>query len=114
MESYLYVSVEITKMLMNYAPKEAIHPYSIDEIWLTVDGLERLFGTPWQIAQLIKDDLLQQFGVTCSIGSGDNKFLAKDVMDLHAKQVGIAEGRCEDGEAELWPAPVEDIWGIDR
>lgn len=112
MESYLYVSVEITKMLMNYAPKEAIHPYSIDEIWLTVDGLERLFGTPWQIAQLIKDDLLQQFGLTCSIGIGDNKFLAKVVMDLHAKKVGIAECRYEDVEAKLWPAPVEDIWGI--
>jgi len=112
MERYLYASVEITKLLMNYAPKEAIHPYSIDEVWLTVNGLEKLFGTPWQIAQLIKDDLLQQFGLTCSIGIGDNKFLAKVVMDLHAKKVGIAECRYEDVEAKLWPAPVEAIWGI--
>lgn len=112
MASYLHVSVEITKMLMNYAPTEAIHPYSIDEIWLTVNGLEKLFGTPWQIAQLIKEDILNQFGLTCSIGIGDNKFLAKVVMDIHAKKVGIAECRYEDVEAKLWPSPVEDIWGI--
>src|SRR5690625_4074737 len=31
MERYLYASVEITNLLMNYAPKEAIHPSSIDE-----------------------------------------------------------------------------------
>src|SRR5690625_635859 len=58
MADYLRVSVEITKLLMNYAPKEAIHPYSIDEIWITVNGLEKLFGTPWQIARLIKQDIL--------------------------------------------------------
>src|SRR5699024_4569667 len=106
MADYLRISIEITKLLMNYAPKEAIHPYSIDEIWITVNGLEKLFGTPWQIARLIKQDILDTFGLTCSIGIGDNKFLAKTVMDLHAKKVGIAECRYEDVAEKLWPCPV--------
>lgn len=112
MADYLQASVEITKFLNQYAPKEAIHPYSIDETWITVNGLEKLFGDRWQIARMIKDDLLDTFGLTCSIGIGDNKFLAKVVMDLHAKEEGIAECRYEDVAEKLWPSPVEKIWGI--
>ncbi|MFD2208600.1 DNA polymerase IV [Virgibacillus halophilus] len=112
MGDYIHVSVEITKLLMEYAPKEAIHPYSIDEIWVTVNGLEKLFGDPCQIARKIRAEILESFGITCSIGIGDNKFLAKVVMDLHAKKQGIAVCRYEDVSEKLWPAPIEKIWGI--
>lgn len=112
MADYIHVSVQITKLLMMYAPKEAIHPYSIDEIWITVSGLEKLFGDAWQIARKIKADILDKFGITCSIGIGDNKFLAKVVMDLYAKKQGIAACRYEDVAEKLWPVPIEKIWGI--
>ncbi|WP_284139366.1 MULTISPECIES: DNA polymerase IV [unclassified Virgibacillus] len=112
MADYVEVSLAITRLLNNYAPKEAIHPYSVDEVWITVDGLQKLFGDVHQIAHTIKEDILHSFGITCSIGIGDNKFLAKVVMDLHAKKTGIAECRYEDVENKLWPAPIEKIWGI--
>jgi|SRR5690625_3092147 len=38
MADYLHTSVEIIKFLNQYVPKEAIHPYSIDETWITVNG----------------------------------------------------------------------------
>ncbi|MFD1848446.1 DNA polymerase IV [Oceanobacillus bengalensis] len=112
MADYLHVSVEITKLINQYAPKEAIHPYSVDEIWVTINGLEKLFGNCWEIARKIQQDILRNFGITSSIGIGDNKFLAKVVMDLHGKKAGIAECRYEDVEEKLWPFPVQDIWGI--
>ncbi|MGM8213374.1 DNA polymerase IV [Virgibacillus sp. W0430] len=112
MADYLHTSIAIVKLLHQYAPKEAIHPYSVDEIWVTVNGLQRLFGDRWEIAKQIKRDILQRFNLTCSIGIGDNKFLAKVVMDLHAKKVGIAECTYEDVKEKLWPFPVESIWGI--
>ncbi|MFD2628172.1 DNA polymerase IV [Oceanobacillus kapialis] len=112
MADYLYMSSEITKLLYQYVPKEAIHQYSVDEVWVTVNGLEKLFGNRWEVAEQIKEDILENFGITCSIGIGDNKFLAKVVMDLHAKKVGIAECRYEDVEEKLWPFPIEKIWGI--
>ncbi|RDW19404.1 DNA polymerase IV [Oceanobacillus chungangensis] len=112
MADYLQVSLEITKLMNNYAPKEAIHPYSVDEIWVTVNGLEKLFGDRWQIARKIKKDILNSFGITAAIGIGDNKFLAKVVMDLHGKKQGIAECKYEDVSEKLWPFPVEAIWGI--
>lgn len=112
MADYIQTSVNITKSLMNYAPKEAIHVYSVDETWVTINGLEKLFGKPWQIAELIKQDILNTFGLTCSIGIGDNKLLAKVVMDLYAKNEGISECRYEDVKKKLWRFPVEKIWGI--
>ncbi|RFA37532.1 UV damage repair protein UvrX [Virgibacillus dokdonensis] len=112
MADYLEVSTEITKLLYQYVPKEAIHPYSVDEVWVTVNGLQRRFGNRLIIAQRIKHDILECFGITCSIGIGDNKFLAKVVMDIHAKKQGIAECTYEDVQQKLWPAPVEAIWGI--
>lgn len=112
MADYLNAATEITKLLLQYAPKEAIHPYSIDETWITVNGLQKLFGSRWEIAKLIKQDILDTYGLTCSIGIGDNKLLAKLVMDLQAKKSGIAECKYEDVEQKLWPFPVEKIWGI--
>ncbi|WP_047982202.1 DNA polymerase IV [Ornithinibacillus contaminans] len=112
MADYLQVSVEITRLINQYVPKEAIHQYSVDEVWVTLDGMNTLFGDYLEIAKRIKLDILDSFGITCSIGIGDNKFLAKVVMDLHAKKVGIAECRYEDVEEKLWPFPVENIWGI--
>lgn len=112
MADYLNVSLEITRLINQYVPKEAIHQYSVDEVWVTVNGLEKLFGGPQEIAEQIKRDILEKFGMTCSIGIGDNKFLAKVVMDLHAKKEGISECRYEDVEEKLWPFPVESIWGV--
>lgn len=114
MADYLHVSVEITKLINQYVPKTAIHQYSIDEVWVTANGLQKLFGGPWEVAEQIKQDILDSFGLMCSIGIGDNKFLAKVVMDLHAKKLGIAECRYEDVKEKLWPFPVEAIWGIGR
>ncbi|TFJ93749.1 DNA polymerase thumb domain-containing protein [Lentibacillus salicampi] len=114
MADYLEVSMEITKLIKQYVPKEAIHQYSVDEVWVTVNGLEKLAGDRWQVAWFIKQDILENFGITSSIGIGDNKFLAKVVMDLHAKKHGIAECAYEDVTEKLWPFPVQDIWGVGR
>ncbi|WP_204498468.1 DNA polymerase thumb domain-containing protein [Aquibacillus albus] len=114
MGDYLRVSVEITKLINQYVPKEAIHQYSVDELWVTVNGLEKLYGNRWNVARLIKQELYDTMGLTCSIGIGDNKFLAKVVMDLYAKKEGISECTYEDVAEKLWPIPVEEIWGIGK
>ncbi len=116
MHLYLQVSIAITKTVNNYVPKEAIHVYSVDELWVTLDGTENLFGSTMNIARMIQEDIFEQFGIPCVVGIGDNKFLAKVVMDIHAKKSkkGIAECRYEDVERLLWPVPVERIWGIGR
>ncbi|WP_089739905.1 DNA polymerase IV [Gracilibacillus ureilyticus] len=114
MGMYLKVSLAITKMIKTIVPKEAIHVYSVDELWVTLDGTERLYGSPVEAAEMIQQRILDQFGIPCAIGIGENKFLAKVVMDIHAKKAtsGIAECRYEDIEKLLWPIEIGKIWGV--
>lgn len=114
MADYVHTSIQITKLLYRFAPQEAIHQYSVDEVWITVNGLERLFGTRWEIASKIKNTIWHELGLPSAVGIGDNKFLAKVVLDLHAKKTphNIAECTYEEVREKLWPFPVEKMWGI--
>jgi len=109
---YVKISVEITELFNNYVPLDAIHVYSIDESWLKLDGTERLFGDKWKVAKMIKKDLLQTFGLNCSMGIGPNMFLAKVAMDNEGKKDGLVEWTYEDVEEKLWPLPLKKCWGI--
>lgn len=114
MADYVHTSIKITKLLYQFAPQEAIHQYSVDEVWITVNGLEKLFGNRWEIAAKIKQTIWEVLGLPSAVGIGDNKFLAKIVLDLHAKKAPncIAECTYEDVQDKLWPFPVEKMWGV--
>lgn len=111
---YVKISLEITELFNNYVPLDAIHVYSIDESWLKLDGTERLFGDKWEVAKMIKKDLLQNFGLNCSMGLGPNMFLAKVAMDNGGKKEGLVEWTYDDVEKKLWPLPLKKCWGLGR
>ncbi|KHD86385.1 UV damage repair protein UvrX [Heyndrickxia ginsengihumi] len=115
MASYLKTSTEIVKLFNQYAPKEDIHVYSVDESFIKVDGLRRLFGDPHTIAKKIKADIKTKFGLPCTIGIGPNMLMAKLALDLESKKAesGIAEWTYEDVQKKLWPVrPLSKMWGI--
>ncbi|WP_246942438.1 DNA polymerase IV [Bacillus pinisoli] len=113
MATYVRISTEITKLFHRYVPKEAIHTYSIDESFLKVDGVEKLWGDAYTIAKKIKNDIQTEFGLPCAIGIGPNMLLSKLCLDLEAKKKGIAEWTFEDVEKKLWPlSPLSKMWGI--
>ncbi|WP_456278414.1 DNA polymerase IV [Bacillus sp. AK128] len=113
MATYVRISTEITKLFHRYVPKEAIHTYSIDESFLKVDGVEKLWGDAITIAQKIRRDIQTEFGLPCAIGIGPNMLLSKLCLDLDAKNKGIAEWTFEDVQTKLWPlSPLSKMWGI--
>ncbi|MFV8828071.1 DNA polymerase thumb domain-containing protein [Alkalihalobacterium sp. APHAB7] len=112
MAMYLDTSVELTKFFTRYVPFEAIHVYSVDESFLQVDGTERLWGSPLQLAQRIRQDMLRDFGLTCAIGIGPNMLMSKLCLDIQAKKTGVAQWDFEDLQNELWPLPLREMWGI--
>lgn len=113
MSLYLKVSTEITRLFNRYVPKECIHVYSVDESFLQVDGVEQAWGDAKTIAEKIKDEINQQFGLPCAIGIGPNMLLAKLALDLEAKKTGIAEWTYEDVRTKLWKvSPLSNMWGI--
>ncbi|ACL70075.1 UV-damage repair protein uvrX [Halothermothrix orenii] len=109
---YLDKSIETTCLFNRFVPLRDIHVYSIDEAWLKLDGTERLFGDKWEVASKIKELLLKEMGLHCSIGLGPNMFLAKVAMDIEGKRKGIAEWTYEDVPEKLWPVKLEKCWGV--
>lgn len=114
MKYYLDISMAITRMLHNYAPPEAIHVYSIDEVFITLDGLERLFGEPLVVTKEIQSRILNEFGIRAKIGIGENKLQSKIALDILAKksESGIATVTYEDFAEKLWGTPIGDVWGV--
>lgn len=112
MRYYLHQSMEVTRLLRRFVPEEAIHPYSIDEWWICIDGMEHLQGDAWTIARRIRAAIYQELGLPSSIGIGPNKFLAKVILDIEGKHTGLASCSYEEVAQKLWPQPVQRIWGI--
>ncbi|NYF24664.1 UV damage repair protein UvrX [Sporosarcina sp. JAI121] len=110
---YIDVSMEITRLLNSYVPKEAIHVYSIDESFIDLSGTERLWGSVDETVRRIQDDLETQFQLPSACGIGPNMLLAKLALDIEAKKTGVAHWMYEDVPAKLWPvAPLSRMWGI--
>src|SRR5690625_2037058 len=103
MKLYLRMSVEVTRLFNKYVPKEDIHTYSVDESFLAVDQVEKLWGSAEKVAALILTELKDTFGISASIGIGPNMLMAKLCLDLEAKQTGIARWTYADVAEKLWP-----------
>ncbi|WP_303969532.1 UV damage repair protein UvrX [Sporosarcina ureae] len=115
MQFYIDVSMELTRLLNRYVPKEAIHVYSIDESFVDFTGTEKLWGPLENLIFRIQDELYRQFELRSACGVGPNMLLSKLALDLEAKKTGIAHWTYEDVPEKLWPvAPLHKMWGIGR
>ncbi len=102
-------SADVMDLLANYTP--LLEQNSIDEAWLDMTGTEGLFGKPFVAANRIMDDIKDRFGLWCSIGIAENKFLAKMAAEMK-KPLGITELWEKDIPLKLWPLPVKEMYGI--
>ncbi|WP_153733595.1 Y-family DNA polymerase [Sporosarcina obsidiansis] len=115
MQFFIDVSMELTKLLNRYVPKEAIHVYSIDECFVDFTGTEKLWGPVDATIKRIQDELYRQFQLYSACGVGPNMLLSKLALDLEAKKTGVAYWTYEDVPEKLWPvAPLHNMWGIGR
>jgi len=113
MSHYLDRSLAITRLLNRFVPFECIHPYSIDESFIQLDGTERLWGPAKEAAERIRSEIYKQFGLPSAVGIGPNMLLAKLALDLEAKKKGVAEWDYADVPERLWPVtPLSKMWGI--
>ncbi|MFL5955071.1 MAG: DNA polymerase IV [Gaiellaceae bacterium] len=84
---------------------------SIDEAFLDVRGMERIAGTPSQIARGLRRDVLERVGLRVSVGVARTKFLAKVASGV-AKPDGLIVVPLDGELAFLHPLPVERLWGV--
>lgn len=106
---YGEVSRQIMAILEQFTP--LVEKVSVDEAFLDVTGCERLFGPAPEIARKIQERILEETGLTCSLGVAPSRFLAKVASDLKkpAGLVVVEAGK----EAEfLRDLPLERLWGV--
>ncbi len=109
MPLYKRVSREIMNILREHADK--IERVSIDEAFLDVSTKVHDWNDAREYAEMIKREILEKEGLTCSIGIAPNKTIAKVASDF-IKPDGLTvveQGRARDF---LAPLPAKDIPGV--
>jgi DNA polymerase IV len=88
-----------------------VQPMSLDEAFLDVRGAVRRVGEPPVIAELIRAQVADEQGITCSVGVADTVGVAK-VASRRAKPDGVVVVPAEGVVSFLHPLPVEELWGV--
>jgi DNA polymerase V len=114
MGKYIETSLEITKILNQFAPFDSILQYSIDEAWCDITGTEKLFGDKWTVARMIKDKIWKEVRIPVTIGIGPNMLVSKLCLDMAAKKTleGIAEWTYDGLPSQMFHLPIKEMWGI--
>jgi DNA polymerase IV len=84
---------------------------SIDEAFLDVRGLERISGTPAEIAARLRREARERVGLPITVAVARTKFLAKVASGV-AKPDGLLVVPPDGELAFLHPLPVERLWGV--
>ena len=88
-----------------------VEPLSLDEAFLDVSGAHRRLGSSRQIAELIRARVVDEQGITCSVGIAPTKFVAK-LASARAKPDGLIVVPQDEVIAFLHPLPVGVLWGV--
>jgi DNA polymerase-4 len=107
--AYAEASRAVFEVFRHTAP--VVEALSIDEAFLDVCGMERIVGTPAQIAAQLRRDVLEQVGLPITVGVARTKFLAKVASGV-AKPDGLLVVPAGGELAFLHPLPVERLWGV--
>ncbi|OQX30501.1 MAG: DNA polymerase IV [Candidatus Sedimenticola endophacoides] len=109
MARYTEASRRVMAVLDEVSP--LVEQVSVNEAYLDISGLERLFGSPARIGRLTKRKVFEAVGLTCSVGIGPNRLIAKLASD-YRKPDGITLVAPDAVQAFLDPMPVANLRGV--
>ncbi len=108
-DRYLELSAQVMRIFHSVTP--LVEPLSIDEAFLDVRGARRLLGGPGEIAWMLRRRVLEETGLTCSVGVASTKHVAKMASTV-SKPDGVLVVAEADTAAFLASRPVRALWGI--
>lgn len=108
---YTQVSNEIMEILRKHADK--FEQWGIDEAFLDITSKVRDYIEAEALAHKIKKEIEDKTGLTCSIGIGMNKLVAKIASDFQ-KPDGLTVIKQDEVEKFLAPLPVRKLLWVGR
>jgi DNA polymerase-4 len=106
---YGSVSREVMAIFKTVTPE--VEPLSLDEAFLDVAGAVRRLGSPASIGVMIRRQVSEELGITCSVGVASTKFVAK-LASVHCKPDGLLVIPADRVLEFLHPLPVSALWGV--
>lgn len=111
MEAYRAASRAVFAIFDRYSP--FVEGVSVDEAYIDVSGTAHLFGGARAIGERLRADVRRECGLTCSVGIGTNRVLAK-IGSEEAKPDGLYEMPTDPAAVRAWlaPRPVGILRGV--
>src|SRR3954468_1727869 len=109
MSAYAAASRDLFAVFDDTSP--VVEGLSIDEAFIDVRGMERIAGTPPEIAARLRVAARERVGLPVTVGVARTKFLAKVASGV-AKPDGLLVVPPDRELDFLHPLPVERLWGV--
>lgn len=109
MARYVELSARVMMLFESFTPD--LIRVSIDEASLDMRGTERLWGSAFEAAETIQKKVLNELGLSVSIGIASNRYIAKIASGIKKPHglVFIKEGEEDEFVKTL---RLKDLWGL--
>jgi len=107
--AYMSISRRVVGILNEFCDR--VEPSSIDESYLDITGVLKFWGGAEQVGRKIKEKILSELHLTCSVGIAPTRVLAKMATNLQ-KPDGLTIIQAAEIEEKIFPLPVEKVPGI--
>lgn len=110
-DDYMYYTEKVKDIYRDYS--DQVESFGLDEAWVDITASQSLFGDPISIAKTIQQRVLQEVGLTISIGLSFNKIFAKLGSDL-IKPSGFVVITKDNVQQLVHPLPVENLMYVGK
>ena len=108
---YRRMSHAFKSILNEYTP--VMESFSIDEVFMDMSGMERLYPDPVKLAHEMKDRIRNELGFTVNVGIARNKLCAKMASDFE-KPDKVHTLFSDEIADKMWPLPVGELFGCGK
>ena len=92
---------------------DRVEAFGLDENWIDVTGSTRDMADAHRLAEVIKNRVREELGITVSVGVADNKVFAKLGSDIK-KPDAVTLVSPDNYQSVAWPLPARDLLYVGR
>lgn len=108
---YRRMSHAFKSILNEYTP--VMESFSIDEVFMDMSGMERLYPEPIKLAHEMKDRIRDELGFSVNVGIAGNKLCAKMASDFE-KPDKVHTLFPDEIADKMWPLTVGELFGCGK